>query len=34
VGQKILNHVDNKVLINFKEAGKNNAGGPENFEPC
>ena len=26
VAQKVLNHVDNKALNNFKEAGRNNAG--------
>ena len=34
VVQKILNHVDNKALTNFKEAGRNIAGGQEDFEPC
>ena len=34
VAQKILNHADNKAFLNFKEAGRNNAGGPEDFEPC
>ena len=33
VAQKVLNHVDNKTLNNFKEAGRNNAGflGKERF---
>ena len=28
--QKILNHVDNETLINFKEAGRNNSAFMEN----
>ena len=34
IAQKILNHVDNETLINFKEAGRNNAAflGKERFK--
>ena len=31
VAQKFLNHVDNKALMNVKEAGRNNAEWPRRF---